>query len=110
MQRFLVHCANGFLLIVVLVGIPAITSARFGNWQLSSAPRAQMLTLWGLAAVAVVNAVVALGPIKGRKERVLCWKWAAAFGVLLLTQYLLKRGYINFDWLRQVLEWVQKRF
>ncbi len=110
MQRFLVHCANGFLLIVVLIGIPAITSVRFGGWRLSSTPRAQLLTFWGLALVAVANGIAALGPVKGRKERALCWKWAAGFGFLLLAEYSLAHDYFDFEWLRQALEWVQRRF
>src|SRR5439155_8920215 len=48
MLRALIQCANGFLLIIILIGIPAITSARLGSLQLSSAPKTQMLTLWGL--------------------------------------------------------------
>jgi len=110
MSRLLIQCLNTFLLIVILVGIPAVTSARFGNLLLSSAAQAQRLTLWGLAVVAGANGVFALGLIKGRKERLLCWKWAASFLVLLSIEYSLVHGYVNFDWLKAALEWVQKHF
>ena len=110
MQRLLIQCTNTFLLIVILIGVPAVTSARFGNLLLSSTRRAQLLTLWGLAGASVANAVVAMILVKGRKERIVCWKWAATFGVFLLIEYSLIHGYLNFDWLRQALQWLQRRF
>ena len=110
MQRVVIQCANSFLLIIILIGIPAITSARFGSLLLSSAPRAQMLTLWGLALTAVGNLLGALGLVRGRKERRLCRKWAAIFGVLLLIEYLFAHAYLNFDWLKEALQWLQRRF
>jgi len=110
MSRLLIQCVNTFLLIVILLGVPAITSARFGNLLFSSAPKVQLLTLWGLAGAGVVNAVVALVVVKGGKERMLCWKWAATFGVFLLIEYSLIHGYVNFDWLSQALHWLQRRF
>jgi len=110
MGRLLIHCVNGCLLVLIFVGVPAVTSARFGNLLLSSASKAQLLTLWGLAAVAVGNLLFALGLVKGRKERLVSWKWTAAFGVLLLVESLLVHGYINFGWLKAALDWVQGRF
>jgi len=110
MLRALIQCANGFLLIIILIGIPAITSARFGSLQLSFAPKTQMLTLWGLALAAVANSFVALALVRGRKERLLCWRWAAIFGMMLLIEYMFAHAYLNFDWLREALQWLQKRF
>src|ERR1044072_7849307 len=100
MQRLLIQCANGALLVIVLIGIPAVTSARFGSLLLSSAPKAQILTLWGLALGAVANTMTALLLIKGRKERLLCWKWTGSFASLLLVEYLFIHGYFDFNWLR----------
>ena len=64
----------------------------------------------GLVLAAAGNTVAALGLIKSRKERKLCGEWAAVFAVLLLVQYAFNRNYINFDWLKQSLLWLQKRF
>ena len=110
MQRLLIHGVNSFLLIVILIGIPAITSARLGSLQLSSAPKAHRLTLWGLALAAAANAIAALSIVKGRKERALCWRWAGAFLALLAVEYLYFNGYFNFDWLKKALQWVQSHF
>jgi|SRR5438552_18168135 len=110
MQRLLIQCANGVLLVIILIGIPAVTSARFGSLRLSSAPKAQVLTLWAAALVAVANMIAALGAVKGRKERWLCWKWVATFSVLLLIEYLMMRGYLNFAWLKEALQWLKRHF
>jgi len=110
MQRLLIHGVNSFLLVVILIGIPAITSARLGSLQLSSAPKAQRLTLWGLAVAAAANTMVALTVVKGRKERALCLCWAGAFLALLAVEYLHFNGYFNFDWLKTALLWVQSHF
>jgi hypothetical protein len=110
MQRLLIQCTNGVLLVIILIGIPAVTSARFGSLTLSSAPRAQVLTLWAVALVAVANTVAAMGPVKGRKERWLCWKWVATFSALLLIEYMIMHGYFNFAWLKDALQWLDRHF
>jgi len=108
--RLAIQLVNSFLLIVILIGIPAITSARFGNLQLSSAPKAHRLTLWGLALAAAANAIAAVSIAKGRKERVVCGWWVAGFLALLAVEYLHFNGYFNFNWLKQALLWVQSHF
>ena len=108
--RLAIQLINSFLLIVILIGIPAITSARFGNLQLSSSPKAHRLTLWGLALAAAANAIAAESVAKGRKERVVCGWWIAGFLALLAVEYLHFNGYFNFNWLKQALLWVQSHF
>jgi len=108
--RLAIQLINSFLLIVILIGIPAITSARFGNLQLSSAPKAHRLTLWGLALAAAANVIAAVSVAKGRKERVVCGWWIAGFLALLAVEYLHFNGYFNFNWLKQALLWVQNHF
>ena len=39
--------------------------------------------------------------VKGRKERILCWEWAAVFGVLLFAYSAFVLGYFKFDWLKK---------
>ena len=110
MQRWLIHGLNSLLLIVILIGIPAITSTRFGSLQLSSVPRSQTLTLWGLALSAVANFIAAILVVKARKERARCWGWAGAFLAQLAVQYLHFNGYFNFDWLKKELLWLRNHF
>ncbi len=110
MQRFLIQCVNCVLLVIIFFGIPAVSGAQFGSWQISPVSQARRLMFWGLALAVAGNAVAVLGLIKSRKERKLCWEWAAVFIGLLLVQYAYLRGYFNFNWLKQTLLWIQKHF
>jgi hypothetical protein len=110
MRRFLIQCVNFVLLAIVFFGIPAATGAQFGGWQISAVPQAQRLMFWGLVLAAAGNVFVALGLIQSRKERKLCWEWVAVFTGLLLVQYAYLHGYFNFNWLKQMLLWLQKHF
>ena len=55
----------------------------------------------------MVNAVAALVWIKDRKAQILCWEWVLAFGGLIGIEYAMVKGYLNFDWLKQILVWIQ---
>lgn len=108
MQRLVIKCVNCALLVIILIGVPSATSARFGDMQISSAPTMQMVTLWGFCFAAVGNILTATIFIKSRKEQSLCAQWAFVFGGLLLLEYLFIHGYFNFEWLKQFLQWLQK--
>lgn len=110
MQRFFIVTTNCALLVFLLIAIPAATGARLGDWQVSSAPAARLLTFCSLGIAALANVFAALFFIKGRKEKVLCWEWAAIFGALLLAHWAFARGYLNFNWLKNSLLWLQKHF
>jgi hypothetical protein len=110
MQRLSIQCFNVALLVLVFIGLPAATRTQWGNWHISPARQSQCLMFWGLALAAAGNAVAALGLIKGRKERKLCWEWTAVFIGLLFVQYAYLRGCFNFNWLKQTLLWVQQHF
>jgi hypothetical protein len=110
MQRLLIITTNFVLLALLLVGSPAVTGAQFLGWQVSSVPAARMLMRWGLALATAGNAGAALFLIKGRKERKLCWEWAAVFGALLGVEFAFVQGWLNFNWLKQILLWLQKHF
>jgi hypothetical protein len=108
MQRLFIQGLNGALLVLVFIGIPAATRVQWENWQISSGPQSQRLMLWGLALAVAGNLAAALGGVKSRKERRLCWEWTAVFAGLLLVQFAFYRGYFNFDWLKNALLWLQK--
>jgi len=107
MQRFLIKCANFALLIIIVIGLPAVTRARLGRLQITSAPKLQLLLFWGLALALAGNAAGASFLVKGRKERLLCWEWAAVFGALLFAYAAFVLGYFNFNWLKIFLLWLQ---
>ena len=109
MQRLFIQVLNCALLVLIFIGLPAATRAQLGGWQIYSGPQSQALMLWASMLAAVGNLVAALGLVKSRKERKLCWEWTAVFAGLLLAQYAFHRGYFNFDWLKRALLWLQKR-
>ena len=110
MQRFLIKCVNFALLVVIVIGVPAVTRAQFGNFQIALAPTLQTLLFWGLSFALGGNILAAAILFKGRKERGLCWEWAAVFGVLLFAYSAFVLGYFKFNWLKQILLWLQKYF
>jgi len=110
MQRFLIIALNCALLALLLIGLPAATHWQLGNWQISSVSISRQLLFWGLTIGAAGNVLAALMFVKGRKGKVLCWEWAAVFGALLLAGWAFRRGYLNFNWLKQALLWVQSHF
>ena len=56
------------------------------------------------------NIVAALGFVKGRKGKVLCWEWAAIFGALLLAGYGYRHGYLQFQLVETDIAVVSKTF
>jgi hypothetical protein len=110
MQRIFIITTNCVMLVFLLIGFPAATGAKLGDWQVSSAHALRLLLFYGLGTAAAGNLMVAFFIIKGRKGKILCWEWAAVFAALLLAHWAFTRGYFNFEWLKQMLLWLQKRF
>jgi hypothetical protein len=110
MQRFLIQSANFALLVLLLIGVPAVAHAQMGDWQISPAATLHKLIFAGLLLAALGNGVAAGCLIKSRKERNLCREWAVVFGGLLAVQFAFTHGYLNFGWLKQALQWVQNHF
>jgi hypothetical protein len=108
MQRLLIITTNCALLVILLIGIPAVTRARFGNLHISSVSDARLLTYWGLGIAAAGNFLVATVFAFGRNAKILCFEWTAVFGALILAEYGFVHGYFNFDWLKDSLLWIQK--
>jgi hypothetical protein len=102
-KRFLIKVINFALLILVVIGVPSVTRVEFHGWQLGSAPKLQLLLFWTLALALGFNILAASLLIKAKKERVLCWEWAAVFGALLFAYAAYCFGYFNFNWLKNLL-------
>ena len=107
MQKLLINSVNCALLVIILIGIPEITHAQFGNWQLSWAPTGQRLIFGGLILGIVVNVLGAILFVPGPKAKALCAMWSFIFGGLLFVEYAFIKGWINFDWLKNSLRWLQ---
>lgn len=110
MQRFLIIVTNCALLALLLIGLPAATHIQFGDWQIASVSTGRRLLFWGLAIALAGNILAGLAIVKGRKGKMLCWEWTAVFTGLLLIYWGFIRGDFNFNWLKQVLLWLQNHF
>lgn len=110
MQRILIIATNCALLVLLLIGLPAVAHLRLGDWQISSVSTSRQLLFWGLAIAAAGNILTAHAFVTGRKGKVLCWEWAVIYGGLLLAAYGYQHGYFNFNWLEQTLLWWQQHF
>lgn len=110
MLRFLIITTNSVLLVLLLIGLPAATREHFGNVQFSSAATGQLLMFWGLGIAGAVNIFAALFFVKARKQKILCWEWAAIFAALWLAYFGFVRGWFDFEWLKHALQWLQKHF
>jgi hypothetical protein len=110
MQKFLIKSVNCALLVIILIGIPAVSKSRFGSWDISSVPIAQKLTFVGLSLAIILNVLGAILFVPGPKAKALCAEWAFIFGGLLFLEYAFIQDWINFNWLKNFLVWLQKRF
>lgn len=110
MQRFLIIATNCALLALLLIGLPAATRAQWGDWQIASVSTGRRLLVWGLAFGTAGNILAGLAVVKSRKDRRLCWEWTVVFVGLLLIYWGYMRGYLNFNWLKQILLWMQNHF
>ncbi len=110
MQRFLIKCINCALLILIVIGIPAITRIEVHGLDLGSAPKLQLLLFCALGLALGLNLLAATFFIKNKKDRLVCWEWTAIFGILLFAYGAFVFGYFNFDWLKNFLLRLQSHF
>jgi len=103
MQRVLIKCINCALLILIVIGIPAITRIEFHGLDLGSAPKLHLLLFCTLGLALGLNILAATFLVKNKKDRLVCWEWAAIFGILLFAYCAFVFGYFNFDWLKNFL-------
>jgi hypothetical protein len=106
--RILIKVVNLVWLVIIFIGVPAITHAQVGNWDITEESTARLLIFGGLALAAIGNGIAAM-LLKKHKDQILCWEWAAIFGGLLIVQYACANGYLNFNWLKKVLQWMQSK-
>ena len=108
MPKLFIKVANVAWLVIIFIGVPAITHARFGHWDVTQASTARMLVFWGLALGLAANVLLAM-TLKKRKDQTLCWEWVAAFAGLLILEFAYANGYLNFNWLKKSLEWLRSK-
>lgn len=109
MQQIFIRLANLSWLVLVLIGVPAITGRNLGWLRLSDSPLMHRLIMWGLALGMFGNVCGAIYLARGPKPKKLCWQWFTAFALILTVEYLFVRHYINFNWLKEFLLWAKAK-
>jgi hypothetical protein len=110
MQQIMIQLLNCALVVIILIGIPAICSIHIGKLQLSSSPLWKDLTLWGLALAAGLNLLGAALLATKPKAKTLFFKWTLFHSLLFAVEFLFFAGYIHFNWLKNFLLWAKKQF
>ena len=110
MQQTAIHALNGAYLVIIAIGIPAITSREFGPLTLTSNPDARMLTFWGLGLACGLNLAGLLWLARSKKAREACRIWVLVHGAVLAVEFLLYRKQIHFNWLKDGLLWIKQKF
>jgi hypothetical protein len=80
MPRFLIKLANVVWLVIIFIGVPAITHAQVGNWHITQASTLRALIFGGLAFAAATNTLLAM-TLKKHKDQKLCWEWVGRLAV-----------------------------
>ena len=109
MHGLFIRLVNLGFLIVILLGIPAITGRNIGWLRLSNSTIAQNLTLGGLALAGVANGIGMLVLRRDAKKKKLHGQWLILFLVLFSVEYLLIHRQINFNWLKEFLLWAKAK-
>ena len=106
MKKHLTQILNWTGLAIVLVGLPAVASARFGSLRLTADETAWLLMMGGAGMMAALNAVAGWKLARGAVAKS-CRRWTAvhiAFGVFL---WLVSEDQVEFGWLKDALLWLR---
>ena len=110
------------LVLCATVGLPFFVLSSSGpllqRWfsqtrQFSGSDGASTYRLYALSNAGSLLALlfypVVIEWLLGTSTTARWWSWSfVVFAVLLLVQFACQRGYINFEWLKQTLLWLQK--
>lgn len=105
MRRSFIHLLNLALLVIVLIGLPAVASARLGGLGISSIGTRHLLVFWGTAVAVVVNLGLYFTLARSSPDRKRCLEWMFSFLLLLGAEWLYFNGHLQFGWLK---DWLLK--
>lgn len=103
LRRSAIHIANVCVLVVVMIGLPAVASLRFGGVTISSVETRHLLVFWCAAGAAVFNMLASRLVAGDARERRRCRDWAMLYLALMSAEWLYHRGDLSFGWLKNWL-------
>jgi hypothetical protein len=102
-RRSSIHFINIAVLIILVIGLPAVASLRFGGVAFSSVEIRHLLVFWSAGIAAIANLVASRKVAKGKPGRRCCRDWAILYLALMGAEWLFHAGYLKFDWLKEWL-------
>jgi len=97
-----IHALNAGLIVVLMIGVPAVTGIELGSLRISSNRWLQRLLLAGLGLGVGLN--LAMGWwCRPRRQRAAYRGWTLLHAAMLTVAMLTYSGRIHFDWLRDFL-------
>lgn len=109
MRVHLIRLFNGIVLMIILIGLPAITSLHFGSLRITADPTYQRLTIAALGLATGLNIFLSIWPGGPRRVIRTLRQWAAIHAAFLITFYLAFHDYLDFTWLKDALLWLQNQ-
>ena len=103
MKALLIQSLNSLWLVLVFIGVPAISSLRLGTLQIASRPIWHMLALWGVMIALCVNAGLYWKGVHTKKEKRICLRWMFGYALLGCTFFAYSEKWIEFTWLKDLL-------
>ncbi|MBT5926001.1 MAG: hypothetical protein HOH33_05235 [Verrucomicrobia bacterium] len=103
MKALLIQSLNSLWLVILFIGVPAISSMRLGTLQIASRPIWHMLTLWGVMIALCVNAVLYWKGVRSKQEKRICLRWIFGYALLGCTFLAYSAKWIDFAWLKDLL-------
>lgn len=103
LRRSAIHVANVCVLVIVMIGLPAVASLRLGGVAISSIETRHLLVFWSAVLAASGNLIAIRFVARDAKERRRCRDWALLYLALLGAEWLYHRGDLQFGWLKNWL-------
>ena len=102
-RRRAIHFLHVACLAIILIGVPAATSVRFGFLRIGSRPATEAAMLAAFAAVVLLDGFGRFVLAANSKEKALWRNWGFCVAGLLVFHWALFEGFFDFDWLREML-------
>ena len=103
MRRRVIHLFHVACLAIILIGVPAATSVRFGSLRIGSRSATEAVVLVAFAAVVLMDGFGRFVLASNPKEKTLWRNWGFCAAGLLAFHWALFEGFFHFDWLREML-------
>jgi hypothetical protein len=103
MKALLIQSLNSIWLVIIFIGVPAVSSLRLGSLQISSRPVWHMLVLSGIAIALALNTGACWRGVHSKKEKRICLRWISGYALLGVTFLAYSEKWIGFKWLKSLL-------